>query len=178
MAYCPNPECNRKLKLSDWRELCPDCGVNVLYFGMEERMEEESDRVELAAAAAQKKFDRARAAVIGGPLAIARLVVVIAGVLGVAGAVAAIVTKFLSVTVSLTIGVPILTAALIALLVIQLVIKKRGGVPVKYKPCFIAGLPEEEVLAYIAEGGTVRQLREQKAAREALELIATDTLPA
>lgn len=173
-AHCPNPECNRTLKLSDWRETCPDCGANILYFGMDTRLEEEADRVELAAAVSQKKFDRAKAAFIGNKLAVARMVVAIVGVLGVAGAVTAAVLKFFSVPTALYIGAPVLLAAAAALLVIQIVIKKQGGVPVNYKPCFIAGFPEEEVLAFIAEGGTVKELREQRAALTA----ATDTVPA
>jgi len=165
-AHCPNPACNRTLKFSDWRETCPDCGVNILYFGMETRLEEEADGVELAAAAAQKKYDRVRAAFIGGKLAIARLVIAIVGVLGLAGSIAAVVAKFLPVTTVMYIGLPLVSLAAIAFLVVNIVIQKQGGIPVEYKPCFIAGIPEEEVLAFIAEGGTVKELREQRAAQE------------
>ena len=247
MAYCPNPDCKRKLKFSDWRELCPDCGVNILYFGMEERMEEESDRVELAAAAAQKKFDRASAAVIGGPFAIARLallflplgalapvllsnmrpaildvfqnmgrfseqlqqlnatsqrgyIIMLAGIfIAAAAALAGLFTSFLAASpkwfwrnslissagmagaaLSLIAGNQLKTAfaglflAFALILGINLIIKAKGGVPVQYKQCIIGGLPEEEVLAYIARGGTVKELREQKA----LEAISIDTVPA
>jgi len=73
-TYCPNPNCNYKLKLKDWRVNCPKCGTNILYYKMEERLLAEADQVETANAAFQKKVDRARAAVIGSNWAIARLV--------------------------------------------------------------------------------------------------------
>ncbi|MDR1928076.1 MAG: hypothetical protein LBQ33_05505 [Oscillospiraceae bacterium] len=73
-TYCPNPDCNRKLKLTDWRTNCPACGTNVLYYKMEERLSADADRVELEHAQFQKKVDRVRASLVGGKLAIARLV--------------------------------------------------------------------------------------------------------
>ena len=33
--YCP--KCNYKFKPTDWRPECPQCGVNVLYYGVEDR---------------------------------------------------------------------------------------------------------------------------------------------
>jgi len=77
-AYCPNPSCNRKLKLTDWRQTCPQCGTNILYYKMEERLVEEADRVETASAAFQKKADVARAAVVGSKLAVTRFVLLFA----------------------------------------------------------------------------------------------------
>ena len=76
-TYCPNPACNRKLKLTDWRPNCPDCGTNILYYKMEERLLAEADQVELANATFQKKADRAKAAVKGNNWAIARLVLLV-----------------------------------------------------------------------------------------------------
>ena len=76
-TYCPNPSCNYKLKLKDWRPNCPQCGTNILYYKMEERLVAEADKVETANAAFQKKADRARAAVIGNKWAIARLVLLV-----------------------------------------------------------------------------------------------------
>ena len=73
-TYCPNPACNRRLKLSDWRPNCPECGTNILYYKMEERLLAEADKVETDSAAFQKKVDRAKAAVVGNKWAIARLV--------------------------------------------------------------------------------------------------------
>ena len=34
MAYCP--KCNYKLRIRDYKPECPQCGVNILYYGMEE----------------------------------------------------------------------------------------------------------------------------------------------
>jgi len=76
-TYCPNPACNRKLKLTDWKPNCPECGTNILYYKMEERLLAEADKVELANAAFQKKSDRAKAAVTGNKWAIARLVLLV-----------------------------------------------------------------------------------------------------
>jgi len=286
-AQCPNPDCKRQLKLKDWRETCPDCGVNLLYYGLEEGMEREADEVELAAAVTQKKYDRAKAALIGSPLAIVRLVflvlplaaivplvtgklmlampndlktivlgilniftgfadfnadfqrldaagrtwflLLVAGVLIMAvTALIGLVTCFLGAspkwfargaavsTVGMasaalsSVGLSQLaryaestpTAFIICvcgaflafalILGINLIINKRGGLPVKYTPCFIAGIPEEEVLAYVAQGGTVENLRVQTQAAEkaaeadeaaadeetaAEEITATETVP-
>jgi len=73
-TYCPNPNCEYKLRLIDWKPNCPKCGTNILYYKMEERLLAEADRVETANAAFQKKADRAKAAVVGSKWAIARLV--------------------------------------------------------------------------------------------------------
>jgi len=73
-TYCPNPSCNYKLRLIDWRQTCPKCGTNVLYYKMEERMLEEADRVEMSSAAFAKKTDRAKAAVFGNKLALTRFI--------------------------------------------------------------------------------------------------------
>ncbi|MDR2646646.1 MAG: hypothetical protein LBB67_00755 [Oscillospiraceae bacterium] len=72
-SYCPNPVCNYRLKLTDWKPICPKCGVNVLYYKMEERLLADADRVEAEHAVFQKRFDRFRASLIGSKLAIARL---------------------------------------------------------------------------------------------------------
>ena len=42
--YCP--KCNYKLKITDWRPECPKCGVNVMYYGIEDRLREEADKAE------------------------------------------------------------------------------------------------------------------------------------
>jgi len=76
-TYCPNPACNRRLKITDWKPNCPECGTNILYYKMEERLEAEADKVETANAAFQKKTDRAIAAVKGNKWAIARLVLLV-----------------------------------------------------------------------------------------------------
>ena len=70
--FCP--KCNYKLKLTDWRPECPKCGVNVMYYGIEDRLREEADKAEYAHAMSQPKYDRLKFSLIGHPIAIVRLV--------------------------------------------------------------------------------------------------------
>lgn len=70
--YCP--KCNYKLKLTDIRPECPKCGVNVMYYGIEDRLREEADRAEYQHALSQPKYDRLKFSLIGHPLCIVRLV--------------------------------------------------------------------------------------------------------
>ena len=35
-ATCP--KCGGKLRLIDWRPNCPHCGVNMIYYGLEDRL--------------------------------------------------------------------------------------------------------------------------------------------
>lgn len=70
--YCP--KCNYKLKIKDWRPDCPKCGVNVVYYGIEERLRKEADAAEYEHAKMQPRFDRLKFSLIGHPLSIVRLV--------------------------------------------------------------------------------------------------------
>ena len=72
MAVCP--KCGRKLKLTDIKPTCPGCGVNLLYYKIEERLEVDAINAELEHAKTQKRVDRAKDAMFGTPLAIVRLV--------------------------------------------------------------------------------------------------------
>ena len=71
MAKCP--KCGRKLTLFDWRPNCPGCGVNLVYYGMEERLLDEADAAEAEHARLQKRIDRLKASFIGSKLTIARI---------------------------------------------------------------------------------------------------------
>lgn len=53
---------------------CPVCGVNLVYYGMEETLKKEADIAEFEHACSQPAMDRLKAATIGSPLAIVRLV--------------------------------------------------------------------------------------------------------
>ena len=75
MATCPN--CNYKLKLTDWRPECPQCGVNLMYYKMEERLRADADQAELEYAKGQPRIDRLKASVYGSPWAIVRLVLLL-----------------------------------------------------------------------------------------------------
>ncbi|HBL40735.1 MAG TPA: hypothetical protein DDY98_03865 [Ruminococcaceae bacterium] len=72
MANCP--KCNAHLKITDWRPECPHCGVNMVYYGMEDRLLADAEKAEAEHALFQKKIDRMKASLVGGPLQIARLV--------------------------------------------------------------------------------------------------------
>ncbi len=70
--FCP--KCNYKLKITDWRPECPKCGVNVMYYGIEDRLREEADKAEYNHAKSQPKYDRLKFSLIGHPLSIVRIV--------------------------------------------------------------------------------------------------------
>ncbi|MCH5197411.1 MAG: hypothetical protein J1E34_00765 [Oscillospiraceae bacterium] len=70
--YCP--KCNYKLKVTDWKPDCPKCGVNVLYYGIEESLRKEADIAEYNYAKRKPKFDRLKFSLIGHPLSIVRIV--------------------------------------------------------------------------------------------------------
>lgn len=72
MAKCPN--CGYQLKVTDWRPECPKCGVNLMYFQMEERLREDADKAELEYAKSQPAIDRLKASIYGNPWSIVRLV--------------------------------------------------------------------------------------------------------
>ena len=71
-TFCP--KCSYKLSMVDTKPECPVCGVNLVYYGMEETLKMEADRAEFEHACLQPRFDRLKAATIGSPLAIVRLV--------------------------------------------------------------------------------------------------------
>lgn len=72
MAKCP--KCGRKLTLLDWRPNCPGCGVNLVYYGMEERLLKEADAAEAEHARLQKRIDRLKASFVGSKLTIIRII--------------------------------------------------------------------------------------------------------
>ena len=68
------PKCGYVLRLRDWREECPQCGVNMTYYNKEETLLQDADRAEIEFALFQPHMDRAKASFIGSPFTIARLV--------------------------------------------------------------------------------------------------------
>ena len=72
MAKCP--KCGRRLTIFDWRPNCPGCGVNLVYYGREERLMNEADAAEAEHAHLQKKLDRLKASFVGSPLTIVRII--------------------------------------------------------------------------------------------------------
>ena len=71
MAKCPN--CGYSLKLTDWRPDCPKCGINLVYYGLDERLQEEADKAEIEHVRVQRKIDRLKASFVGSPFAIIRI---------------------------------------------------------------------------------------------------------
>ena len=75
MAQCPN--CGRKLHITDWRPECPGCGVNLNYFKANEKLLDDSEKVEIEHAKSQPRTDRVKYATIGTKDHIIRLVLFI-----------------------------------------------------------------------------------------------------
>jgi hypothetical protein len=67
------PKCGYALRLTDWREECPQCGVNMTYYNKEAILLQDADRAEIEFALFQPHMDRAKASFIGSPYTIARL---------------------------------------------------------------------------------------------------------
>lgn len=72
MANCP--KCGEHLKLTDWRQTCPHCGVNMILYDAQERMMQDADIAEVQYYHFQKKIDRLKASFVGSKLAIVRII--------------------------------------------------------------------------------------------------------
>lgn len=70
-SKCPN--CGRKLTVFDWKQTCPECGVNLMFHGFEERFYEDAKKAELGLAVTRVKWARVVACLLGGKLQKARL---------------------------------------------------------------------------------------------------------
>ena len=79
MAVCP--KCKRKLRLVDWRQNCPNCGVNLMYYGFEDRFYADAKYAEMGFAKVRVKLLKVKTALIGGKLQIARLVLTVLPIL-------------------------------------------------------------------------------------------------
>ncbi|MBQ6265509.1 MAG: hypothetical protein IJK60_08695 [Clostridia bacterium] len=75
MADCP--KCGKHLRMLDWRQTCPYCDVNLVYYKSNEKLLDDSEKAEIEHAHTQPKVDRAKAAYFGSPLSIARFVLTI-----------------------------------------------------------------------------------------------------
>lgn len=75
MAKCP--KCDQHLRIIDWRPNCPNCGVSLVYYGMEERLLADANQAEAEHSHFQKKIDRLKASFIGSKLAIVRIVLTV-----------------------------------------------------------------------------------------------------
>lgn len=75
MAKCP--KCDQHLRIIDWRPNCPNCGVNLVYYGMEERLLTDANQAEAEHSHFQKKIDRVKASFIGSKFAILRIILTV-----------------------------------------------------------------------------------------------------
>ncbi|MCL2508209.1 MAG: hypothetical protein FWF05_03430 [Oscillospiraceae bacterium] len=71
MSNCPN--CNRRLRITDWRQNCPQCGVNLMFHGFEKRFYEDAKRSELSFASMRVGSKQKKAAMKGNAAAKTRL---------------------------------------------------------------------------------------------------------
>ena len=78
MDVCP--KCGRKLKITDLKPVCPGCGVNLLYYKIEERLEVDAINAEMEHAKTQQRIDRAKASMVGSALTIVRIVLLVVAV--------------------------------------------------------------------------------------------------
>lgn len=80
MAKCP--KCGKKLHLYNVSQFCPECKTNLRFYNFEENFFKEAKLAELSQAGIHVKVRRLKAAFIGSPLAIARLIVMLLPVVG------------------------------------------------------------------------------------------------
>lgn len=71
-ATCP--KCGRALRVWEWKQECPQCGVNMIGYDLQARLLRDADQAEAEFAAVQPYIDRAKASYIGSKAAIARIV--------------------------------------------------------------------------------------------------------
>lgn len=74
MANCA--KCGHRLRLIDYKPECPSCGVNLMYYNMEERLAADADKAEAEHIRMQPRIDRLKAATVGSKYAIARLILI------------------------------------------------------------------------------------------------------
>ena len=71
-ATCPR--CGRVLRAWEWRQDCPQCGVNMIGYDLQNRLQRDADQAETEFAMVQPCIDRAKASYIGSKAAIGRIV--------------------------------------------------------------------------------------------------------
>ena len=72
MPACP--KCGYKRKPWQLSQFCPKCKTNVMFYGFEDRFYEDAKKAEMSLAGVRMKVAKVKAALIGSPLAVARLV--------------------------------------------------------------------------------------------------------
>lgn len=72
MSNCP--KCNEKLSPFYFKQTCPKCGANLLYYNLEEHLQEDADIAAFEWGAVDKLINGIKASVIGSAAAIIRTV--------------------------------------------------------------------------------------------------------
>ncbi len=75
MSVCPS--CGAKLHIYNVSQFCPECKVNMRFYGFEDRFYHEAKLAELSLARVRVKVRRFKASLIGSKLAVARLCVML-----------------------------------------------------------------------------------------------------
>lgn len=101
MSNCP--KCGKKLRIIDWKQDCPHCGTNLMFYGFEERFYTDAKKAEMGFARVNVALRKLKTAFVGNNVAIARLAMSILPVLMLLIPVSnvSITLPFLSKTVSL-----------------------------------------------------------------------------
>lgn len=73
MSKCP--KCDAKIKPTYLKQTCPNCGVNMLYYKLDEQLEADAKQAEREVEAVHSFLDGIKRSTIGSPLTIIRLVV-------------------------------------------------------------------------------------------------------
>lgn len=77
--YCPS--CGRKLTIFDWKQTCPECGINLMYHGFEERFYEDAKKAELGLARTRVWWAKVVSCLLGGVIQKLRFFLVLLPVL-------------------------------------------------------------------------------------------------
>lgn len=72
MSNCP--KCNAKIKATYLKQTCPHCGVNMLYYKLDEQLEADAKKASEEVEAVKRFLDNIKKATIGSPWTIIRLV--------------------------------------------------------------------------------------------------------
>ncbi len=68
------PKCGGKLKAAYFKETCPHCGVNLLYYKLDERLAADAEQAAAEVEKAEHLIDMIRRSTVGTPLHIIRLI--------------------------------------------------------------------------------------------------------